>query len=115
MALGLPMTAEELEAARLQEEERKAQLNAKAEKLLRTQANLKRLELRKAEKRLLTLQSAKDQSANLEDVRHQTLDHSFSGVTDGLSGRSGSGHRAASETAAGVHPGPVAFTTSTSS
>jgi hypothetical protein len=69
MALGLPMTAEELEAARLQEEERKAQLNAKAEKLLRTQANLKRLELRKAEKRLLTLQSAKDQSANLEDVR----------------------------------------------
>ena len=68
MAIGLPMTAEELEAARLQEEERKAQLNAKAAKLHQIQANLKRLELKKAEKKLKVLQSAADQSAVLTEV-----------------------------------------------
>jgi len=68
MALGLPMTAEELEAARLQEEERRAQINVKAERLYRTRANLKRLELKKAEKNLLTLQGMQDQSAILSEV-----------------------------------------------
>jgi hypothetical protein len=52
IALGLPITAEELEAARLQEEERKVQREAKAIKLLQTQARLKKLELKKAEKKL---------------------------------------------------------------
>ena len=52
LAIGLPMTAEELEAARVQEEERRAQLNAKAIKLLKTQLTLRRLELRQAEKKL---------------------------------------------------------------
>lgn len=78
MALGLQMTSEELEAARLLEEERRAQLNAKAEKLLRTQARLKRLELKKAEKSLQTL---KDQSARSEEVRHRTFEFSRS-LTD---------------------------------
>ncbi|KAG8832833.1 hypothetical protein FRC17_000587, partial [Serendipita sp. 399] len=66
-AIGLSMSAAELEAARLQEEERKAQLNAKAMKLLQTQAALKRLELKKAEKRLQNLQSGS--STPLADVR----------------------------------------------
>lgn len=70
MAIGLPMTAEELEAARLQEEERKAQLNAKAAKLLNVRANLRRLELKKEEKKLSTLQSAKDPSAVAADILH---------------------------------------------
>jgi hypothetical protein len=57
IALGLPITAEELEAARLQEEERKVQREAKAIKLLQTQARLKRLELKKAEKKLHSMGS----------------------------------------------------------
>lgn len=52
LAIGLPMTAEELEAARIQEEERKAQINAKAIKLLKTQLSLRKLELKQAEKKL---------------------------------------------------------------
>lgn len=69
MALGLPMTAEELEAARLQEEERKAQLNAKAAKLHQLEATLKRLELKKAEKKLLTLQSMNAHPVASKEVR----------------------------------------------
>lgn len=58
IALGLPITAEELEAARLQEEERKVQRKAKAIKLLQTQARLKELELKKAEKKLHAMGSS---------------------------------------------------------
>ncbi|KAG8755875.1 hypothetical protein FRC14_003600 [Serendipita sp. 396] len=67
VAIGLSMSAAELEAARLQEEERKAQLNAKAMKLLQTQAILKKLELRKAEKQLQSMQSGS--STPVADIR----------------------------------------------
>ncbi|PVF95624.1 hypothetical protein CPB86DRAFT_799563 [Serendipita vermifera] len=52
LAIGLPMTAAELEAARLQEEERRTQLNAKSKILLAKQVLLKKLELKQAEKKL---------------------------------------------------------------
>lgn len=69
MALGLPMTAEELEAARLQEEKRKAEFEAKSRKLKETQLRLKKLEARKIEKKLQMLEANHAESSQIAVAR----------------------------------------------